>query len=123
MAKHKVWCWTSKRKIPSNRRCNKCKRVFKIEQNGVFHARLVSCGYSQIPGVDLSEKFSPVVHDIKFQLLIKVMILCGYLSERADVKTAFLHGRLEEEIYMECPPRMAEVGLGDVDHTEDELLL
>ncbi len=123
MIKYKVWRRTNKRNIPSNHRCIKCKWVFKIKRNGVFRARLVACGYSQIPGVDFSENFSPVVHDITFRLLIKVMILCGYSAKIADVETAFLHGRLEEEIYMDCPPGMTEVGLGDVDHMKDALLL
>ncbi len=42
MIKHKVWRRTSKRQIPSNRRCIKCKWVFKIKRNGVFRARLVA---------------------------------------------------------------------------------
>ena len=113
MIKCKVWRRTNKRNIPSNRRCIKCKWVFKIKQNGVFCARLVACGYSQIPGVDFSGHFSPVVHDITFRLLIKVMILCGYSAKIVDVETVFLHGRLEEEICMDCPPGMTEVGLGD----------
>ena len=98
--KYKVWRRTNKRNIPSNRRCIKCKWVFKIKRNGVFRARLVVCGYSQIPVVDFSENFSLVAHDITFWLLIEVMILCGYLAKIADIETAFLQGRLEEEIYM-----------------------
>jgi hypothetical protein len=47
---------------------------------------------------------SPVVNDITFRILLEVMILCGYSAKIADVETAFLHGKLEEEIYMECPP-------------------
>ena len=123
MIKYKVWHRTNKRNILSNHQCIKCKWVFKIKRNGVFCARLVACGYSQISGVDFSENFSPVVHDITFRLLIEVMILCGYSAKIADVETAFLHGRLEEEIYMDYPPGMTEVGLGDVDHTTDALLL
>lgn len=123
MIKHKVWRRTSKRQIPSNRRCIKCKWVFKIKRNGVFRARLVACGYSQIPGVDFSENFSPVVHDITFRALLEIMILCGYYAKIADVETAFLHGKLEEEIYMECPLGMKEVGLGDVNSEEDAVLL
>ena len=42
----------------------KTKWVFKIKRNGKFRARLVACGYSQIPGVDFTEDYSPVIHDI-----------------------------------------------------------
>ena len=51
MVKRKVWRRVKKSSIPSNRRCVKSKWVFKIKRNGVFRARLVACGYSQIPGV------------------------------------------------------------------------
>jgi hypothetical protein len=85
----------------------------------------VACWYSQIPGVDFLENFSPVVNDITFRILLEVvMILCRYSAKIADVETAFLHGKLEEEIYMECPPGMQEVGLGDdVNSEEDAVLL
>ena len=41
--------------MPEGQRCVKHKWVFEIKRNGVFHARLVACGYSQIPGVDFME--------------------------------------------------------------------
>jgi hypothetical protein len=71
MIKCKVWRKVKKSSIsiPSNRRCVKSKWVFKIKRNGVFCAGLVACGYSQIPGVDFSERFSPVANDITIRLL------------------------------------------------------
>ena len=70
--------------------------------------------------MDFSENlFSLFAHDVTFRLLIEVMILCGYSAKIADVETVFLHRRLEEEIYMDCPPGMMEVGLGDVHHTKN----
>ena len=53
---HNIWVKTKKSQIPKNRRCVKCKWVFKIKRNGKFRARLVACGYIQIPGVDFTEK-------------------------------------------------------------------
>ena len=103
MIKRRVWCKTSRNSMPANRHCVKSKWVFKIKRNDVFRARLVACGYSQIPGVDFSESYSPVVHDITFRLLILAMMILGLSAKIMDVKTAFLYGKLEEEIYMECP--------------------
>ena len=52
--------------LPNGRTCIKNKWVFKIKRNGIFRARLVACGYSQIPGVDFQESFAPVINDVTF---------------------------------------------------------
>ena len=67
-----VWKRVKRSDIPNNKRCVKCKWVFKIKRDGTFRARLVACGYSQIPGVDFSENYSPVVHDITVRLLFVI---------------------------------------------------
>ena len=51
-----VWKRVKRSNIPSNKRCVKCKWVFKIKRDGTFRARLVACGCSQIPGVDFFRK-------------------------------------------------------------------
>jgi hypothetical protein len=60
MEKKQVWEVMKKEDIPQDRRTIKCKWIFKIKRNGVFRARLVACGFSQIPGVDFNESFAPV---------------------------------------------------------------
>ena len=66
-----VWRKIKRHQMPQGRRCVKHKWVFKIKRNGVFRARLVACGYSQIPGMDYTENqvYSPVIHDTTFRLL------------------------------------------------------
>jgi hypothetical protein len=59
-----------------------------VKRNGIFRARLVACGYSQIPGVDFSENYSPVVNDITFGLLIEIMIIMNLSAKIVDVETA-----------------------------------
>ena len=93
-----------KKDIPPGRKCIKCKWIFDVKRDGRFRARLVACGYSQIPGVDFTESYSPVIHDITWRILIIILLIKGYEALIADVETAFLHGELDEEIYMECPP-------------------
>ena len=114
MKKRVVWKKMKRSNMPKGRRLVKCKWVFKIKRNGTFRARLVACGYSQIPGVDFTENYSPVINDITFRMLILMMIYYGLIGKIADVETAFLYGELEEEIYMECPPGMAGAADDDV---------
>ena len=115
MDHNEVWQKVKRSSIPEGRRCVKHKWVLEIKRNGIFRARLVACGYSQIPGVDFTEVFSPVCNDVTFRIVVVLMILLNLDSLIFDVTTAFLTGDLEEEIYMECPEGM--------EHLDDEVLL
>lgn len=109
----KVWSVMKRRDIPSGRRCVKSKWVFDVKRSGLFKARLVACGYSQVPGVDFSESYSPVINDVCWRLLIVVMMVMKLTLKIIDVETAFLFGDLDEEVYMTC----------DAVHEKDEVLL
>jgi hypothetical protein len=75
MEKKQVWEVMKKEDIPQDRRTIKCKWIFKIKRNRVFRARLVACGYSQIPGVDFNESFAPVVNDVSFIIILSAKLL------------------------------------------------
>ena len=64
---------------------------------------MVAKGYSQIPGIDYNEVFSPVVKHSSIRTLLSIVAMHDFELEQLDVKTAFLHGELEEDIYMEQP--------------------
>ena len=110
MKRRGVWKVIPRTEMPSGRRCVKHKWVFTIKRDGRFRARLVACGYSQIPGVDYTENYSPVIHDVTYRILIILQIVFGLESMIMDVETAFLHGDLSEEIYMDCPEGMEDGG-------------
>ena len=95
MNKQQVWRKTTKSIMTANRHCVKNKCVFKIKQNGMYQARLVACGYSQVLGIDFSENYSPVVNDVTFCIMLLMVLHFGYLAKIVDVKTAFLYGDLE----------------------------
>ncbi|UYV65259.1 hypothetical protein LAZ67_3003730 [Cordylochernes scorpioides] len=105
LMKNQTWTYVT---LPSDRKAIACKWVYKIKQNAdgsnkMFKARLVAKGYSQKPGLDYGETFSPVV---KFDSIRTILSLCASLDMemiQLDVKSAFLNGDLEEELYMEQP--------------------
>ena len=64
---------------------------------------LLPGGYSQVEGVDYDKLFSPIVHYETVRVLLALAALEDWELEALDVKTAFLYGKLDEEIYMEQP--------------------
>jgi hypothetical protein len=71
----------------------------------VYRARLVACGYSQVPGVDFNQYTSPVINDTSLRIMILLLMMNDtYTYVVCDVETAFLYGRLKEQIYMDMPP-------------------
>jgi hypothetical protein len=103
MDAHKVWHVNKRKEMPEGKKCIKCKWVLDIKRNGIFRARLVACGYSQIPGQDFTNAYSPAMNDITIHIMLLTKLVHNLESKLADVETAFLYGILEELIFMECP--------------------
>lgn len=85
-----------------------CKWIFKkkTDMDGKVHtykARLVAKGYTQTHGIDYEETFSPVAKIKSIRIMLAIAAFHDYEIWQMDVKTAFLNGKLTEDVFMAQP--------------------
>ncbi|KAH9650990.1 hypothetical protein KPL70_026576 [Citrus sinensis] len=94
---------------PAKKKIVGCKWIYKIKECIPeveplrYKARLVAKGFTQKEGIDFNEVFSPVVRHSSLRILLALVAVNDMHLEQMDVKTAFLHGELEEMIVMAQP--------------------
>jgi hypothetical protein len=74
-----------------------------------YKSRLVAQGYSQKEGIDYEETFPPVACLVAIRILLAFFVAKGFKLYQMDLKSAFLNGFLEEEVYVRQPPGFASV--------------
>ncbi|KAJ9562043.1 hypothetical protein OSB04_007203 [Centaurea solstitialis] len=105
MYDNQVWELTD---LPQHCRAVGRKWVFKkkTDMDGnvhTFKARLVAKGFTQTHGIDYDETFSPVAMLKSIRILMAISAYFNYEIWQMDVKTAFLNGKLTEDVYMQQP--------------------
>lgn len=93
---------------PDNTKVIGVKWVFKTKLNergevDKFKARLVAKGFHQTHGIDFHEVFAPVARWDTIRLILGLAAQRGWSVYQLDVKSAFLHGELKEDVYVEQP--------------------
>jgi hypothetical protein len=93
-----------------------CKWVYKMKHNldgsiSKYKVRLIAKGYAQTHGIDYEETFVPIAKMAIVRAVIEVAASRGWVLHQMDVKNAFLHNELQEEVYLDQPP-----GYEDMSH-------
>ena len=110
MRKNNVWIQVPK---PDNIKPLKSRWIFRIKEDAFgnptrYKARLVAKGYLQKEFIDYDETYAPVAKFSTIRTLLAVGVFRSMHFHQMDVKTAFLYGDLEEDIYLQIPEGMKE---------------
>lgn len=113
--KNKTWELVD---MPKHKDVIGLKWIFKTKYNEdgsiqKHKARLVAKGYSQQPGIDFNETFSPVVRMETIRVVLALAAQLELQVFQLDVKSAFLNGELEEEVYVQQPEGFGVKGKED----------
>ena len=107
---HRSWCHCqmARKLLPVN-------WVYKVKHKAdgnIEHhkARLIAKGYAHTYGIDYEETFAPVAKMATVRAVIAVAASRGWIMHQMAVKNAFLHGELQEEVYVEQPPGYVDPG-------------
>ncbi|GJU64890.1 zinc finger, CCHC-type containing protein [Tanacetum coccineum] len=110
--KNNTWTLTT---LPPNQKAIGLKWVFKTKRDAKgniikYKARLVAKGYVQEQGIDFDEVFAPVARIETVRLILALAAYHGWQVHHLDVKSAFLHGDLKEEVYVTQPEGFVQQG-------------
>ena len=70
-----VWRNVKRKDHPNGCGLVGCRLVYKVKKNGVYHARLVAKGFSQIPGMDFTDNYCPVLNDVTLRVVVARMLI------------------------------------------------
>jgi len=112
---HKAWTLVPRSSVASSRKIVGSRPHFhtKHDEKGEIYRHkvcVVAKGYSQVQGIDYTEMYAPISRMESMWTILHIGAALDWEINQLDVKTVFLHGDLEEEVYMEQPEGCKEVG-------------
>ncbi|GJY45093.1 zinc finger, CCHC-type containing protein [Tanacetum coccineum] len=118
--KNNTWTLTT---LPTNHKAIGLKWVFKTKRDAKgeiikYKARLVAKGYVQEQGIDFDEVFAPVARIETVRLILALAAYHEWQVHHLDVKSAFLHGELKEEVYVTQPEGFKKCNLEQAVYTK-----
>ena len=84
-----VWRHVKTNDSPNDYRLVWCRRVFKVNRNGVYHARLVAKGISHITGMDFRDNYSPVANNVTIRVVVARMPIEMLKGKVVDIDNPF----------------------------------
>ena len=105
MASNGVWDLLE---LPNGEKTIGCKWVYKTKKDSLgnierYKARLIIKGFTQNEGINYKDTFSPISKKDSLHIVLALVTHFDFELQQMDVKTTFLNGKLEEEIYMKQP--------------------
>jgi hypothetical protein len=95
--------------LPAGKRALPSHFIFSVKRDGRFKARLVAGGHRQQPGVDFTQTFAPVCMYRTLRIMLAVAARENLELRQFDIKTAFLHGELQEDVFVRAPAGAARL--------------
>jgi hypothetical protein len=115
-ALRKAKTWVKVADMPQHLKALTSRWVFKFKpetkiEPARYKARLVAHGYKQRKGIDFNETYAAVARMASFRTLVSIAAAHNLEMTQIDIGNAFLHGTLEEDVYLSPPPGFPELGL------------
>jgi hypothetical protein len=110
--------------LPPGRKALGAKVVFSLKTDALGNtcrakSRFVAQGFRQVHGVDYIDTYSPVAGSNTLRLLLSIAASLGAITRHFDVKTAFLNGVMDTELFVRLPPQLIEL-VGGIDDRLDK---